>query len=376
MNNLNGLKILVISNMYPSQKSPNYGTFVRNFCEQLDKIGLKYDKVVMKKDLHKLVSYPIYFLKVFVNILLKKYDVVYVHYASHNALILMLLKKIKNFKIYTNVHGSDVVPQTKVQKMMMNFTKKLLHISDKVIVPSNYFKQLMIERFSITESKIEIYPSAGVDKALFYPYSEDQKSNILIQGSKINRALKYIGYVGRLETKKGWDTFLDMIWVLKEKRLLNDKKFIIVGDGVESDKFYEKINELKISEYIIHIPKLEQFELPDIYNILDVFCFPTAREGESLGLVALEAMACGVPVIASDFAAPKEYVIDGYNGYKFEVGEYNELADKILYLTNLEVSEYRELKKNAFLEGKKYYCTELESKLLKIFNFRNNIQLE
>lgn len=65
---------------------------------------------------------------------------------------------------------------------------------------------------------------------------------------------------------------------------------------------------LNVEENLIRFDLLPQEELVSIYNVSDAFIFPTRREGESLGLVAIEAMACGTPVIASDFAAPKYYV--------------------------------------------------------------------
>ena len=57
--------------------------------------------------------------------------------------------------------------------------------------------------------------------------------------------------------------------------------------------------------------------------------FPTEREAESLGLVGLEAMAVGVPVIAGNIGGPSSYVRDGENGYLFTPGDYKELVSKV-----------------------------------------------
>ena len=108
-------------------------------------------------------------------------------------------------------------------------------------------------------------------------------------------------------------------------------RIYIVGSGEDDSLLDTRIKELPyfLRNSIIKYPLLSQNKLADIYNILDVFIFPTVSASESLGLVAIEAMACGVPVIASDYAAPKYYVANGQNGYKFEVGNEDALANAI-----------------------------------------------
>lgn len=361
------MKILVISNMYPSDKVPNYGTFVKNFCNQLDEIGLQYDKVVKTKDSNKIISYIIYYLKVFFHVLFKKYEVIYVHYASHNALPLLIINKIKKIKVYTNVHGGDVVPQTFVQRKMQKYTKKLLEISEKVIVPSTYFKNLMKEMYMLPEQKIHIYPSAGVNNKHFYPFSKSDKRLDQLEGLYIENGVDYVGFVGRLEHGKGWNTFLEAIYLLKKEQKFKNKKVIIVGNGVQYNAFNQLINKYNLEKDVIHIKSLPQDKLPALYNILSVFCFPTERKAESLGLVALEALSCGIPVIASDYAAPKYYIKDGFNGFKFEKGNARSLANKLEYFFNLPNETKKILRKNAFNSSSVFYTDNIRDQLENIF---------
>src|SRR5699024_8402722 len=128
--------------------------------------------IVIKKKLNKSIGLSVYlkhYLKIIYSLFFKRYNKVYVHYASHNALPLILMNKFKKIDIYTNVHGGDVVPQTHAQKKMQKYTKKLLQISSKVVVPSLYFKELITSVYGISDYKVEIYPSAGIKKELFYP---------------------------------------------------------------------------------------------------------------------------------------------------------------------------------------------------------------
>lgn len=363
------MKILVISNMYPSDEAPNYGTFVRNFCIQLEQLNIDYDKVVMTKKSKKVVaifSYLFYYIRIFLTVLFRTYDLIYVHYASHSAIPLLLLNKIKKNVIYTNVHGGDVIPQTNMQIKMQKYAKRLLKISSKIVVPSRYFKALMIEMYNIPENKIYIYPSAGVNKAIFYPYSEQEKKGISIKNKKINGTFKYIGYVGRIENGKGWDTFLKALKILKNRDNFEKKRAIVVGMGNQYNEFLNMINEFGLSDDIILVEALPQNKLSDIYNVLSIFCFPT-KLNESLGLVALEALACSVPVIASDFAAPKEYIIDGYNGYKFEKGNQEELANKIDEFFKLSIEETKQIQRNAYKTGAKYYSDNFKREFQYLF---------
>lgn len=346
------MKILVISNMYPSAKAPNYGTFVKNFCNQLDKLNVKYRKVVLTKGSTKILSYFSYYLKIGFNVLFNKYDIVYIHYASHNALPILFLNKIKHIKVYTNVHGGDVIPQTNFQHRMQRYTKKLLNISKKVIVPSIYFKKIMEEDYNIPKDKIYIYPSAGINRKIFHPFSNQEKKEISIRG--ISNEFQYIGFIGRLEKGKGWRTFLNAIYTLKKNDKLNEKKALIIGNGKDYNDFIKVVNELDLSNDIIHIKYLPQDKLANVYNLLSVFCFPTETK-ESLGLVALEALACGVPVIASNYAAPNYYIKDGINGFKSERGDFQDLANKIESFFDLKKERILMLRKNAYETGSSYY---------------------
>jgi len=107
--------------------------------------------------------------------------------------------------------------------------------------------------------------------------------------------------------------------------------------------------------------------LADMYNCFDIFVFPTEREGESLGLVAIEAMTCGTPVIASDFAAPKYYIRNGINGYKFEKGNVTALVKCLLHYSTIDKTTVELLKKNAIETSKYYYTENILENLQQIF---------
>lgn len=349
------MKILVVSNMYPSKSFPFYGTFVKNFCEQLKTLEIKYDlsvKYKTKTVIGTILSYLFFYVKTVMYILFKKYDIIYIHYASHSSSpVLFAMKVKKNLTIYTNVHGSDVVPESKKQKKMQKYTSRILDKSKKIIVPSLYFKDYVINKYSVRSKKVFVYPSGGVNPMIFYRFSKENKDSIYSQ-YQLKKEYKYIGYVSRITKDKGWDIFcLALNDVLKNKQRV---KAIIVGSGEEEKKLQQYICKLNLENDVILFPSLSQKQLNEIYNIIDFLVFPSKREGESLGLVPLEAMAAGTLVIVNDFAAPGSYITDKENGYKYKTNDYKDLVKKINYCLSITDVEKNLIIQNAYKTVDKY----------------------
>lgn len=339
------MKILLVSNMYPSKKYPSTGTFVERFCEEVEGLGISVTKSIMYKSSHKtekVVRYLVFYANTFIKMIMGRYDVVYIHYASHSSPPVLWARKLKSCCIYTNVHGSDVVPENKRQERFQKYTAQILAESQRIIVPSEYFKSYVIKKYRIDREKITVYPSAGVNPQIFQKRSEKEVEGYRKKW-KIDRNKKTFSYVGRITEGKGWKTYLEAVKQLQEKHY--EANFVVVGSGNQEKEFHESMKQLGLSAIIKKYPLLPQGDLAEIYNLSDTLIFPTEREGESLGLVAIEAMACGTPVIGSDFAAPGCYIKNGYNGLKFKKGEAGELAEKIeLFLTET-------YEKDMFAEG-------------------------
>ena len=248
---------------------------------------------------------------------------------------------------------------------MIENTRKVMDISQKVVVPSEYYKNLVIQKYHVKDENIVVYPSAGINEKVFYVYSDEKKEKLRKEYDISDKTFT-IGFVSRINKAKGWDVFIEAIercdWIESE-----NTRIFIVGSGEDDAELESRINCLSenVRNRIIKYPLLPQQKLAEIYNILDVFVFPTVSASESLGLVAIEAMACGVPVIASDYAAPAYYIIDGVNGYKFKLKDANELANRIQYM---RVHPDKGLLINGAKEtAKKYLSKNIRSTLKNIF---------
>jgi glycosyltransferase involved in cell wall biosynthesis len=364
------MKILLVSNMYPSSDAPNYGVFVKNTEQILIESGFSVDRIVIhktKNKIEKLFKYIGYYLRIISKAVSGEYELIYMHYASHNAIPLLIAKTLKkDLKLYSNVHGSDVVPESKFSFRLQKYVQKLLAVSDKVITPSNYYRNLVCEKYKLDRGRVYVFPSGGINNEVFH---EIRDKAGLYTGLGLDEKVKYIGYAGRIDYKKGWDILLEAAYMLKKDGFLEDKKLIVVGSGKQDDIFNHKVKEYGLEGSIVRFNMLPQNRLNEVYNCLDVFCFPTMREGESLGLVGLEAMACGVPVIGSKMGGLLDYIIDNENGMFFEPGDSKMLKDKIVEYLSLSPEKRENMRRKALDTSCSYRVDAIKETLVHIFRY-------
>ena len=345
------MKILLISNMYPSKEFPFFGIFVKNFKNQLELKDVTFSLAVIEgRGSYKVKKIQKYF-KFFVDAInaIKKndYDVIYVHYISHSLIPLLFVKSFIKKPLILNAHGSDVLVNNKVGQYVQKLVTPIIKKATMLVVPSEYFKDIVHDRFMIKKEKIFVSPSGGIDTKLFKP--KDIKKDIFT-----------IGYVSRIDKGKGWDTLLNAVNLLNTKGLVF--RVLIIGSGAEEKLLLQKIEELKLENTVEYVGAKPHNELVSYFNQMNIFAF-TTRLAESLGLVGLEAMACGVPVIGSNIGGLPGYIEDGVNGKLFEPSNYNELAKHIEYFMSLKDVEFDKYKINAVKTAKEYDSNKVTSEL-------------
>ena len=361
-------KILLVSNMYPSDKYKYYGSFVKNTKEILEKNGYVVDKMVITKQnekIAKLFSYIYLHVGTILKGIFNNYDYIYVHFISHSSSGAIFVKKTSsNVKLVLNAHGNDIISDYSDVDSNIKRSSKYIKHADKIVCPSNYFKDVIINNYNVSKDKVYVYPSGGVNTNIFKKLDRKESLKEVNLSDKYN----YIGFVSRIEKDKGYDIFLKAIKELKERKELKDEdKFLVVGAGSEEDKFNELVNELDISDYLEVRNMVSQDELINIYNSLDIFVFPTYRKSESLGLVGLEAMACEVLVIASKNYGPTDYVVDNKNAKFFKPKDYKDLADKIIEMKKLNNEAKNKMRKKARETAIKYDSKNTKELILNVF---------
>ena len=179
---------------------------------------------------------------------------------------------------------------------------------DAVIVSTSEEKRALERLYNVRPDRIEVV-TAGVDLDKFHPLDKDSaRKTIGISETKI------ILSVGRIDPLKGVDILIKAISMMDNTA---DTKVLIVGgeqeSGDELNKLINLSNKLGLNDVLRFEGVVNQDMLPIYYNASDIFVMPSYYE--SFGLVALEAMACGVPVVASRVGGPKSLINQGGNGY-------------------------------------------------------------
>lgn len=326
---MQNVNLFVVSNMYPSKNDKYFGVFVKNFVQYFDSKagGTKVStKAVIKgrgKNIFsKILKYLYFSFELISKFFFKKYDVIYVHYVNHTLLpFLLLIPFLYKKKILLNFHGGDLNFNSSLSKFLSFVIRPVIKKADLVIAPSSSFKFLIEEKLNIPADLIKVSYSGGINLNLFnndnpYTYS-------------LNRLL----YVGRLEENKGIDILMEAFQSLAKKRN-KDLTLTIVGKGSKLAELNKIIRNETLSDKVTIIPGVHQSQLPEIYWKHSVLIFPSFSE--SLGLVGIEAMACGLPVIGSNINGLNEYLIDKENGYTFKVGNSTDLEKKIKLFTTLD----------------------------------------
>jgi glycosyltransferase involved in cell wall biosynthesis len=198
----------------------------------------------------------------------------------------LAVKSRKNEKVVIHVHGTDFTLMQK-SRTLKKFSISTLKRADGIICVSQQQAET-IEKF--VECPIMVQ-SMGIDLSRF-------------NFSAKNEFNKRVLFVGRVTEAKGVNG------ILAAAKLLPDWHFTIVGDGPYLPEL--KLKSGNVANMLL-VGKIANDELPKYYHEADVFLLPSQREGVPVTIV--EALACGVPVIATDVGQISELVKDGENGY-------------------------------------------------------------
>lgn len=233
----------------------------------------------------------------------------------------------KKFKVPLLVHFHGDFWQNKYwlkekwyNRCLLVLSKFLAPKADGIRVVSSGIKEKLLKA-KIPESKIRIIPTP-VDLAKFSEGDEKRIAKI----RKEHGEKKTIINVGRLDSSKDYPALFKTIALVYEK--YRNLAFCQVGAG-----FYLS-EKIRVDENLIltSFGKLEQKELINYYHAVDVYVSSSCHE--SFGKVLVEAMACGLPVVATATTGSKEIVVNEKNGFLVPVGDEKALAKKVLYLLN------------------------------------------
>ncbi|MBI2877903.1 MAG: glycosyltransferase [Candidatus Tectomicrobia bacterium] len=222
--------------------------------------------------------------------------------------------------------------------LRLYWERALLHLMDQLVAATPAEKQSLVEslqeeRLSFhrrASDKVEVIP-CGVDVELFRPIPPEEARARLGLGPE-----KMALFVGRIDPIKGIDTLIRAVThLIRAPGLARDRfRLILIGghpqnemEGQELKKLEALACQLGVRESITFLPAQPQEQLVAFYGAADLLVLPSRYE--SFGMVALEAMACGTPVVASRVGGLRYTVADGRTGFLVPEGDAPLLAAKI-----------------------------------------------
>lgn len=279
----------------------------------------------------------------------EKISMVHAHWLIPQGLLGAFIKKKYGIPLIVTIHGSDLFPLK--NRIFRHLQKIVVENADIITVPSQTAKDELLLRFPRIKNKVEILPM-GIDTSTFNPKKEGR--------GKYGKC-QIILFVGRLNEQKGIEYLIRSMPLVAGK--IKNARLLIIGDGEHKKRLNEIISGLKL-ENIEFLGAKEHSELPYYYRISDAVVLPsaTSRIGtEGMGLVLVEAMACGTCAIGSSSGGIKDVIKDRHNGLIFEEKNPEDLANKIIMAIGDKKLRTR-LGKNGMAYAKQNYDWKIISK--------------
>ena len=244
----------------------------------------------------------------------EKLDILHCHYAIPHAASAYLAKQIlqtRDPRVITTLHGTDIT-LVGLEPSFLPVLKFAIEKSDGVTAVSRFLREKTLTNYGI-EKDIEVIPNF-VDTTVYQRLPGDHiRQRYSHPGDRILVHTSNFRPVKRVE---------DVIRVFHEVQKKVPSTLILIGDGPDRSQCEMLTRELNLQDSVRFLGK--QVELVELLSAADLFLMPS--QSESFGLSALEAMACGVPVISSSVGGLPELQLHGQTGFIAEFGDVDRMA--------------------------------------------------
>lgn len=318
------MRVLLLSQMYPSNRNPSLGVYIRNQVEEMRTThGLEPRLVVSyvrpTNPLGRIFKYFALHLKAW-GVAFTKFDVAHLHYPSPIHLLAAspaLLIRSKRLVITTHRGDIYALPDSGPSRWV---TRKFLQRADAIVAVSGDLKKKMTDELGISAEKISIV-DVGCDLRRFTPCLPSSKGPMKKALGLPEDELVLL-FVGDVIRRKG----LDLLFAaLADLETLEGVSLHIVGVGPEQEELETTPSYLEIRDHVRWVGELPNTDLPRRYAAADAFILPSRSEGTPT--VLLEAMSSGAPVISSSVGGVPDLITHDHNGLLFESEDIDRLRD-------------------------------------------------
>lgn len=272
-------------------------------------------------------------------------QILHVHYAVPHAICAYLAKQIsgQDVKIVTTLHGTDITVLGS-DPSLSNVIRFGIEHSDRVTAVSNDLKR---ETQSLLKTDYPIDTVYNfIDESTFYKRDATQ----LKQDYLIPETDKVVVHISNFRKVK---RVTDVIKTFHKLKQNISAKLILVGDGPDRSIISNLVEDLELTADVLFLGK--QNNVAEILSISDLLLLPSQKE--SFGLVLLEAMACQVPVVATNIGGIPEVIVHNETGFLSNVGDTDDMAANALaLLTNDEL--HQQVTKAAYLRAHSEFHSE------------------
>jgi len=249
-------------------------------------------------------------------------DLMHVHYAIPHAATAWLAKQMlagkRDLKIVTTLHGTDITLVGQ-DPSYFTLTKFSIERSDRVTAVSKFLKEETYRAFGCDGCDVRVIPNF-ISTAEFHPATD----------LSCRRSLAPAGHfiLAHISNFRPVKRVADIVRVFAGVRRQVPATLVLAGDGPDRDAAEQEVDRLKLRKDVRFLGKVDN--VGDMLRGSDLFLLPS--QTESFGLGALEAMACGVPVIATRVGGIPEVVTDGETGYLAPIGDVDQMTERALSL--------------------------------------------
>ena len=315
------MKILIFTNNYNTIRGIQQ--YTKNFIRALKELNQNFEIVLLKKS--NLFYKILFIIESFLKFMFYKPDFILCNHVNFTPLAYFYKKIFKanygfiaygievwNLKNHLGLTNTNfIVSLSRYTKNKILENNKNFNFDIQIINPA-----VETEKFKPLNSREEVLAK--------YNLPSDQK--IILTICRFDKSEKYKGYDKVIETlPKVLDKIRNIIYVL-------------VGEGNDIDDLNMLIEELNLKEKVYFLGSIKNDLIPQILSIADVFVMPS--KGEGFGIVFIEALACGVPVIAGNKDASREALLDGELGILVDPDNIDEIAEAIIKVLKGEAPKH------------------------------------
>jgi L-malate glycosyltransferase len=279
---------------------------------------------------------------------MQKLDLLHVHYAIPHAVCAYLAKQMlgDQLKVVTTLHGTDITVLAH-DESLKDLIRLAINKSDAVTAVS---QDLIRETRQLLDIERDIDLTYNfVDKRVYYPRD--------VSGLRKEFAAPNEKIIMHISNFRPVKRVMDVVEVFARVKEKLTAKLLFVGEGPDLPKAMCRVKELGLTEHVLFCGK--QDDVAQVLSMADLLLLPS--EKESFGLVALEAMACGVPTVGSNAGGIPELISHGETGFLADIGDTAAMAEYALKLLS-DNGLYASVREACLERARKVFCNELISR--------------